>query len=327
MCRLCLSHTPVILMWFPNITWVPELRSSWLTTQHNFQTFLLQQLPCRDLPEAALWSTSAVLCKPLQRPLSLNMEVNPLGSNLWHMWCTWVLWEAERQLEFRLKSTNISFSHSPPCGINSNGSRLTEVAVKKCPPPAPICSGHWDSLVSRIRPVDILVNPVNRQPFRRVQLAVYQNHLLRCVAGFVYVCTAETGFVTGLAWHREGCADVHRAGAQEGLSAGSITPTQWEQSAHVARWLTKKPLQLCTASFCCFLLYLGPTSVFGWQAFPGQGTVILCSYQLPATTAQFSTTSDLGHINFSSTIYWDLWALEILLSSVLCWTELNLAYK
>lgn len=42
------------------------------------------------------------------------------------------------------------------------------------------------------------MNPVYCQPFRRVQLAVYQDHLLSCVARFVYVGTAKIRLVTGL---------------------------------------------------------------------------------------------------------------------------------
>lgn len=107
--------------------------------------------------------------------------------------------EAERRLECLCWQRECLWSlHLPPCGINSNGSWLTEVTVEKCPPPASICSGHWDGLVSRVRPIDILMNPVYCQSFRRVQLAVYQNHLLSCVTRFVYVGTAKTGLVTGL---------------------------------------------------------------------------------------------------------------------------------
>lgn len=145
--------------------------------------------------------------------------------------------EAERWLECLSWQRECLWSlHLPPCGINSNGSWLTEVTVEKCPPPASICSGHWDGLVSRIRPIDVLMDPVYCQSFGRVQLAVYQNHLLGGVTRFVYVGTAKTGLVMALTWHREGCA--HMRGVVPQTAECQVAPLH-PHGKKVHKWLRR----------------------------------------------------------------------------------------
>lgn len=117
-------------------------------------------------------------------------------------------------------------AHLPLCGVHSNGSGLAEVTVEKCPSPASICSGHWDGLVSRVCPVDVLMDPVNGQSLGGVELAVNEDHLLGRVTRFVDVGAAGTG--------------GHRA------------PTQLQNWAPGAAWLHRNPYSAPTTF--CFLL-------------------------------------------------------------------------
>ena len=205
-------------------------------------------------------------------------------------------WRRERLWSLRL----------PPCGINSNGSWLTEVTVEKCPPPASICSGHWDGLVSGIRPVDILMNPVYCQSFRRVELAVYQNHLLSCVTRFVYVGTAKTGLVTGLTHGTERAVRMCRG-------VGPQTALLQPHGKKMHMWQHDWPRNPygCTLQPSAFSynLFLFPCI---WMAgISRTGNCHFIFLPAPALTAQFSKTFDFSHVNFDSIDSQDLWTLEI----------------
>lgn len=194
------------------------------------------------------WTTSAVPVKFNGSILKGIWSLHDMGTT--HKF----VGEAERRPEHLCTRMDCLWAlHLPPRGIDSNGSWLTEVSVEKCPPPASICGGHWDGLVSGICPVDVFMNPVYCQTFRRVQLAVYQNHLLGCVTRFVNVGTAKTGL--SLDWQAAQSGPCTRAWGwtSDSWVLSSTAATFQKESAHVAAWLTQKPLRLHAAA-CCFLL-------------------------------------------------------------------------
>lgn len=183
-------------------------------------------------------------------------------------------------------------SHPPLCGIHSDGSGLTEVTVEKCPPPSPICSGHWDGLVSRVCPVDVLVDPVNGQSLGGVELAVDQDLLLGRVTRFVNVGAAGTG--------------GHRA--PTGLPQGSQGLPRAPRAGPRAAWLAQEPL------WCSCSLLLSPTASYFLvpirQHFHNRELFISLFYLLPNITTQFRKTFDFRHVNFNSIDLWDLWTLK-----------------
>lgn len=133
------------------------------------------------------------------------------------------------------------------------------------------------------------MNPVYCQPFRRVQLAVYQDHLLSRVARFVYVGTAKMRLVTGLMQHRRGSADVRGAGPQRQLSAG-------QHHSDLTGITCSRGTGMDTETFmaaCCILLRLSPTFVLNSLYLDGrhlQDRELSVCYLLPAITAQVSKT-------------------------------------
>lgn len=193
------------------------------------------------------WTTSAVPVKFNASILKGIWSLHKMGTT--HKF----VGKAQRRPEHLCTWTEcLSALHLPPCGIDSNGSWLTEVSVEKCPPLASICGGHWDGLVSRICPVDVFMNPVYCQTFRRVQLAVYQNHLLGCVARFVNVGTAKTGLSLDWQAAQSGPCTCAWGWTSDSWVLSSTTATPPKESARVAARLTQKPLWLHAAT--CHLL-------------------------------------------------------------------------
>lgn len=70
--------------------------------------------------------------------------------------------------------------------IHRDGPRLTQLGGDQNFPLPAVSRGYRDALVARVRPVDVLVDPVDSQAFGGVQ-RVDESHLLRRIAGLVDV--------------------------------------------------------------------------------------------------------------------------------------------
>lgn len=80
---------------------------------------------------------------------------------------------------------------SPLLGVHGDGPWLTQLRVDQHPPLLAVPRGYGDGLVPRVSPVEVLVDPVNGQPFRGVQGGVNQGYLLGGVTGLVDVSTIQ----------------------------------------------------------------------------------------------------------------------------------------
>lgn len=83
---------------------------------------------------------------------------------------------------------SVNFYHSPLVWINCNGPRLAQLTGYQHFFLSAISCGNGDALISRVGPVDVLVDPVDSQALRGVK-RVNKSYLLRRVTGLVDVCT------------------------------------------------------------------------------------------------------------------------------------------
>lgn len=70
-------------------------------------------------------------------------------------------------------------------GIQRDAAGLAQVSADEDPPLSRIHRGHRDGLVTGVAPVQVVLQPVQRQPHGGVEPRVHQRHLLGGVAGFV----------------------------------------------------------------------------------------------------------------------------------------------
>lgn len=97
--------------------------------------------------------------------------------------------------------------HSPVVGVQCDAAGLAQVGAEEDPPLGGVHRGHGDGLVPRVAPVQVVLQPVQRQAHRGVQPRVHQRHLLGGVAGLV----------------DEGAAGCREAGhGDEGTGLGSF---------------------------------------------------------------------------------------------------------
>ena len=78
--------------------------------------------------------------------------------------------------------------HSPLVRIHRYGPRLAQLGGYQHFPLPAVSRGNRDALVARVRPVDVLVDPVDREALGGVE-RVDERHLLRRVTGLVDVST------------------------------------------------------------------------------------------------------------------------------------------
>lgn len=75
--------------------------------------------------------------------------------------------------------------HSPMVGVQCDAAGLAQVGADEDPPLGGVHRGHGDGLVPRVAPVQVVLQPVQRQAHGGVEPRVHQRHLLGRVAGFV----------------------------------------------------------------------------------------------------------------------------------------------
>lgn len=81
-----------------------------------------------------------------------------------------------------------NLSHSPLVWIHCDGPWLAQVSAYEHFPLSAVSCGDGDAFVARVRPVDVLMDPVDSQALRGVKW-VDERHLLRWVTGLIDVST------------------------------------------------------------------------------------------------------------------------------------------
>lgn len=85
----------------------------------------------------------------------------------------------------------LRYTRSPSLRIHSDGPRLAQLGADQHVSPASIRGGHRDGSVARVGPVEVMVDPVQSQTLRGMQIRIDQGNVARRVACFVDVRTVE----------------------------------------------------------------------------------------------------------------------------------------
>lgn len=110
-------------------------------------------------------------------------------------------------------------------GVQCYGPGLTEVGVDEDTPLGAVHRGHGDGFISRVGPVEVVLQPVQSQSHRGLQRRIHQRHLLGGVTGLVDEGTAgERGRQQGEERGREDRGRQRRdaEGMRNTLRAGRI---------------------------------------------------------------------------------------------------------
>lgn len=68
---------------------------------------------------------------------------------------------------FRFPFRGVRGAHSPFRGVEHDGPGLVQVRPEERPPRPSVQAGHVDAVAVRVRPVDVVVQPVQRDAVRR----------------------------------------------------------------------------------------------------------------------------------------------------------------
>lgn len=80
---------------------------------------------------------------------------------------------------------------SPLLRSHGDGPRLTQVSVDQDTPPAAVRRSHRDGAVTRVGPVEVVLDPVESQTLWGEQLRVDQSHVMCQVTRLVDVGTED----------------------------------------------------------------------------------------------------------------------------------------